>query len=330
VYDDSAVNEGYEPGLVFAFGGQGAQYPGMTTRLYLEHPAYHRYLDRAAEALLPYTRTSMVDLILDADVRVHQTGFTQPALFAVEYALAAVLVSSGVRPEAVIGHSIGEFAATVVAGALTLEEAAALVAGRAAYMQYLPSGGGMLACAAPLEDLVVLMAREPDVGVGAFNGPRETVLSGDVRALERIGDHLAEQGISSTPLQVSHAFHSVQMRPMLERYQILAAGVRPGVPRLSFYSTVRGRRLEGESLDAGYWAEHVTAPVRFAPAADQLLRELRPRTVVEISPRPVLAGLLRSLTEFDAGSPRLVEACDGLAAGPADLDGVIEGIFQSV
>jgi [acyl-carrier-protein] S-malonyltransferase len=335
-YDDALYGEdgsGYEPGLVFAFAGQGAQYPGMTLRLYLEHPTYRKHLDRAAEALLPYTRTSMVDLIQDADVRIHQTGFTQPALFAVEYALAATLLEAGVRPEAVIGHSIGEFAATVVSGALCLEEAAALVAGRGAYMQYLPSGGGMLACAAPLEDLAVLMAREPEVGVGAFNGPGETVLSGEVRALERIADRLASHGVTSTPLRVSHAFHSAQMRPMLDRYHALASGVRPGVPRLAFYSTVRGRRLEGESLDAAYWVEHVAAPVRFAPAADQLLRELRPRTIVEISPRTVLAQLLRSLPEYGAsaadGAPRVVAACGGLSTGARDLDGVIEGLFQT-
>lgn len=324
------------PGLAFAFTGQGAQYPGMTAKLYLEHPDYRRRLDEAAEALLPYTRTSVVDLIVGADLRIHQTGFTQPALFAIEYALAATLVEAGVRPSAVIGHSIGEFAAAVVAGALTLEEAAALVAGRGAYMQYLPSGGGMLACAAPPEDLTRLMDHETDVAFGAYNGPGETVLSGEMRALERIADTLAVRGVDSTPLQVSHAFHSHQMQPMLGRYGALASGIRPGTAKLPFYSTVRGRPLGAESLDSEYWVEHVAAPVRFAQAAEWLLREERPETVVEIGPRAVLTVLMQRLSGEQAlqdpsfSAPRFVAACPSVSAGAPELDAVIEGLFQAV
>jgi acyl transferase domain-containing protein len=322
-----------QAGLAFAFTGQGAQYPGMTAGLYMEHPVYRRHLDEAAEALLPYTRTSVVDLIVSGDPRIHQTGFTQPALFAVEYALASTLVDAGLRPQAVIGHSIGEFAATVVSAALSLAEAAALVAGRGAYMQYLPSGGGMLACCAPPERLTGHVADEPEVGFGAFNSPRETVLSGEARALDRIADRLAACGVSSTPLQVSHAFHSPQMQPMLERYRALAVGIRPGESQLAFYSTVRGGLLCEERLDADYWVEHVAAPVRFAQAARQLLDEGKPQTVVEIGPKAVLTALMRDLADDAAQSsgaqaPRFVAACHGESADAGDLDGVIEGLFQ--
>lgn len=333
--EPAAFGTGPRPGLVFAFTGQGAQYPGMTARLYLEHSAYRRRLDEAAGALLPYTRTSMVDLIVGADLRIHQTGFTQPALFAIEYALAATLVEAGVRPAAVIGHSIGEFAAAVVAGALDLDEAAALVAGRGAYMQYLPSGGGMLACSAPAADLDRLMRHEPEVSVGAYNGPLETVLSGEVRALERIADTLAARGVESTPLQVSHAFHSPQMQPMLGRYGALASGIRSGTAKLPFYSTVWGRPMGADSLDAGYWVEHIAAPVRFAQAAERLLREQRPETVVEIGPRAVLTVLMQRLVGDvavqDPGyrAPRFVAACPSVSAGAPELDRVIEGLFQT-
>jgi len=281
----------------------------MTARLYLEHPRYRHHLEAAAEALLPYTGTSVVDLIVDGDVRVHQTGFTQPTLFAVQYALTAALADAGVRPRAVIGHSIGEFAASVATGALELAEAATLVATRGVLMQYLPTGGGMLAVSAAARDVEALVAAEPDVGFGAFNGPASVTLSGELRALERIAEELAARSVRSTALQVSHAFHSDLMRPMLGTYTRVAAQVRHGIPRIPFYSTVRGRPLKpGEALDTGYWIRHITEPVRFAPAAARLLGDLRPAAVVEIGPKPVLTGLLRKIAD-PQDAPALLPAC---------------------
>lgn len=304
---------------VFAFTGQGSQYPGMTARLYLEHAGYRHHLEQAAEALLPYTGTSIVDLIVNGDLRIHQTGFTQPALFAVEYALSATLADAGVRPRAVIGHSIGEFAACVAAGALELSEAATLVAARGVIMQYLPAGGGMLAVSAAPKDVEELVAAEPDVGFGAFNGPAAITLSGELRALERIAETLTGRSVRSTMLQVSHAFHSDLMRPMLGTYTRVAARVRGGVPAIPFYSTVRGRALEpGEALDTGYWIRHITEPVRFAPAAARLLDELRPDIVVEIGPKAVLVGLLKRIADPDG--PRLLAVCRTRDTGAAEFD----------
>lgn len=295
------------PRIAFAFTGQGAQYPGMTARLYLGHDGYRRHLDAAAEALRPYTGTSITDLIVRGDLRVHQTGFTQPSMFAVEYALAATLLDAGIRPVAVIGHSIGEFAASVVAGALDLADAALLVAVRGAYMQYLPSGGGMLAVRAAPEELAQFIADEPKVGFGAFNGPRATVLSGDLTVLERIHDELTRRKMPGRLLQVSHGFHSPLMQPMLQRFARVASRVPPSPPKLPFYSTVRGRRLLNEALGALYWTEHISAPVRFAQAAQRLLAEQSLDTVLEIGPKPVLTNLIKALAG-DNG-PACVPVC---------------------
>ncbi|HZU56478.1 MAG TPA: acyltransferase domain-containing protein [Actinocrinis sp.] len=313
------------PRIAFAFTGQGAQYPGMTARLYLGHDGYRRHLDAAAEALRPYTGTCVTDLIVRGDLRVHQTGFTQPSMFAVEYALAATLQDAGVRPVAVIGHSIGEFAAAVIAGALNLEDAALLVAVRGAYMQYLPSGGGMLAVRAAPEELEEFVAGEPRVGFGAFNGPKATVLSGDLTVLERIHDELTRRRILGRLLQVSHGFHSPLMQPMLQRFARVASRVLPRAPKLPFYSTVRGRRLLNEALGALYWTEHISAPVRFAQAAQRLLAEQRLDTVLEIGPKPVLTNLIKALA--GENGPACVPACRSEDTDAAALTALITDLL---
>ena len=313
-------------GPVFAFTGQGSQYPGMTAGLRERHPRYRYFLDEASEALAAYTGVSVARLIADADPRVHETGFTQPSVFAVEYALAATLAEQGVRPGAVIGHSIGEFAAAVSGGALGLPEAALLVARRGALMQRLPTGGGMLAVGGPPETCGDLLAAEPAVGFGAFNGPDATVLSGDGEALDRIAARLTARGVRSTRLRVSHAFHSELMRPMLDEYRREAATVSAGRALVPFYSTVRGRLLGDEPLDADYWAEHVRSPVRFTEAAQQLLAHVRPEFVVELGPKPVLCKLIDRMLSPTASGPGTVclAAVRGERTGSAELAELVE------
>ncbi|NUK66389.1 acyltransferase domain-containing protein [Streptomyces lunaelactis] len=284
-----------EPVLAFAFTGQGVQYPRMTAGLYEGSTVYRTFLEEASKALQPYTVTPVHEAILAGDPVVHRTGTTQPALFAVQYALARTLMELGVRPAAVVGHSIGEFAAAVVAEALDLADAARLVAVRGAFMQQLPEGGGMLATRARPAEAAALVADEPTVGVGALNGPGATVLSGDLGALERIRAKLEERGLMCTPLRVSHAFHSPLMAPMLGRFERVASRIPAGRPRLPFHSTVRGRLLTpGEELDAAYWTEHICATVRFEDAITSLC-DRPPTHIVEIGPKPVLSNLIRRM-----------------------------------
>ncbi|MGI5195723.1 type I polyketide synthase [Streptomyces sp. CA-288835] len=283
-----------KPQVALLFTGQGSQYPAMTARLYRQSPLYRRFLNEADAALAPHTGGSVRDLLLSGDEAVHRTGWTQPALFAVEYALAASLTELGVPPALLLGHSVGEYAAAVLAEVFPLEQAARLIAARGALMEQLPEGGGMLAVRAPLTELTELVDAEPLVGVGAVNGPRATVLSGDAAALGRIEDVLGRRGVRTRRLEVSHAFHSPLMEPMLDRFAELADEIGGGVPKLPVYSTVRGRLLEAEPMDAKYWTEHISAPVLFGDAMARLL-EAGPTHLVEVGPRPVLTGMARAL-----------------------------------
>ncbi|MEU6227061.1 beta-ketoacyl synthase N-terminal-like domain-containing protein [Streptomyces sp. NPDC047042] len=317
------------PKTAFLFTGQGSQSPGMTAGLHRDSELYRRFLDEADAALLPHLGESVRDLILGRDERVHRTGLTQPALFAVEYALARTLAELGVEPSLLIGHSVGEYAAAVTGGVFGLEEGARLIAARGALMQELPSGGGMLAVNAPVDEVRALVEAEPLVGVGAVNGPRRTVLSGDLAALERLAGLFRAAGLRTSALQVSHAFHSPLMEPMLDRFAAVAAQVGGGIPQLPVFSTVRGRLLRDEPMDADYWVEHVSAPVLFAEAAEALLGA-NPTHAVEIGPKPVLNSLLRGLRppaglrtlhpapSGEGGAPELAELLAELYRGGLD------------
>ncbi|GGJ22718.1 type I polyketide synthase [Streptomyces brasiliensis] len=289
------------PRSAFLFTGQGSQYPRMTAVLYEQSPLYRHFLDEADAALLPHTGKSVRDLILAGDDAVHSTQWTQPALFAVGYALGRTLTELGVRPEMLLGHSVGEFAAAVLARALPLDGAARLIAARGALMQELPEGGGMLAVRTTRADLEARIEREPLVGIAAVNGPTATVLSGDLEPLAEIGAELEAEGVTSRTLQVSHAFHSPLMRPVLDRFAEIAEQVGGGVPEIPLYSTVRGRVLDGEAMDAAYWVEHIGAPVLFGDAAGALLAD-GPTHLVEIGPQPVLSGMVRRLGGPAAGA----------------------------
>ncbi|MFP3991480.1 acyltransferase domain-containing protein [Streptomyces sp. E11-3] len=307
----------------FVFTGQGSQHPGMTSGLYMNSTGYRGYLDEVSEILQPFTGLSMVDLILGSDPRIHQTAFTQPALFAVEYALARTLEEAGVQPVAVLGHGVGEYAAATIAGALTLEDAAKLVSLRGAFMQYLPSGGGMMAtCAAPYE-AAELVADEPGVGISAINAARATVLAGEVAGLERIQDQLEARGIACRHLTVTHAFNSPLMNPMLPKFESVARRLSGVSARLPFYSTVHGR-LTTEPLYAPYWTEQITAPIRFADAARSLLTQQTPSHVVEIGPRVVLTPFLRRMGGSEG--PQCIALCKGPQSDAVDLAGVISAL----
>ncbi|MFC8570928.1 type I polyketide synthase [Streptomyces sp. NPDC057245] len=314
------------PALLFT--GQGSQYPAMTARLYEDAPLYRRFLDEADAALAPYTPGSVRDLLLAGDPAVHRTGWAQPALFAVEYALAASLAELGVRPALLLGHSVGEYAAAVMAEVFPLEHAARLIAARGALMEALPEGGGMLAVRASLADVAELADAEPLVGVGAVNGPRATVLSGDLAALGRIEDVLGRRGTRTRRLEVSHAFHSPLMEPVLDRFAAVADETGGGVPKLPVYSTLRGRLLEAEPMDAKYWVEHIGAPVLFGDAMARLL-EAGPTHLVETGPRPVLTGMARPLRSSAGATTHTVAPVPAEGAGGTEFAEAVAALFRS-
>ncbi|MFJ6759844.1 type I polyketide synthase [Streptomyces sp. NPDC091273] len=274
------------PVVAFLFTGQGSEYPGMTAGLHHDSPAYRRHLAEADEALAAHLGTSVRELILSGDERVHRPEFAQPALFAVGYALARTLTSLGITPAAVLGHSLGEYAAAVTAGALSLDEAARLVVRRGALMGELPAGGAVIAAAAGPEELAELLAGEPGTVVAALNGPADTVVSGPLEALERIGRELAGRGVRVKRLPVSHAFHSPLMAPAAAGLRTEPVRCEP--PTVPVASTRHGRMLRHDLMDAGYWADQIEEPVLMDAALGALVADVAPTHLIEIGPRGTL------------------------------------------
>ncbi|MFE9664865.1 SDR family NAD(P)-dependent oxidoreductase [Streptomyces sp. NPDC005955] len=256
---------------VFMFAGQGTQRPGMGRQLYERFPAYAEAFDAACAAFDPHLERPLAPVTFAEHAsaeaaQLHRTAFTQPALFATEYALSELLRSWGVRPDIVLGHSVGELVAAHVAGVLSLEDAAELVAARGRLMQSLPSGGAMVAVRAGLADVEPLLASLDDVvGIAAVNGPRSVVVSGASDAVSSVVTRLKAAGHRTTALTVSHAFHSPLMTPVLTEFREIAAGLTYRRPVLPLVSNVTGRTAKAaELMSPDYWAEHIRRPVRFA------------------------------------------------------------------
>ncbi|WP_156755321.1 type I polyketide synthase [Actinokineospora pegani] len=280
------------PKVAFLFTGQGAQYAGMAKALHGACPPFRDRLAEADAALRPHLGASITAIALDGAAHdgldVDETALTQPALFAVQYALGMAFADLGVRPDSVLGHSVGEFAAAVVAGVLTLDEAARLVAARGALMQALPRDGAMIAVQASEERVAGLLADEPLVSIAAVNGPESVVVSGAAEPARRVAAALAAEGLKTTELVVSHAFHSPLMEPAAREFRAVAADIPVREPQVAFASTVHGSFAAG--MDADYWSRQVTAPVRFTGAMAALLAR-KPTHLVEIGPKGVLVGM---------------------------------------
>ncbi|WP_374711188.1 SDR family NAD(P)-dependent oxidoreductase [Actinoplanes couchii] len=286
---EGAVTTG---GLAFMFSGQGAQYAGMGRRLYETFPAYAAAFDAVAAAFGD-------PLVLDGTA-LDETRHTQPALFAVEVALAALLRDWGIRPDRLIGHSIGEIAAAHVAGVFSLADACRLVAARGRLMQALPAGGAMAAIQAPAAEVAATLPAT--VGVAAVNGPSSTVISGAGAAVERVTRLWAERGRRTRRLRVSHAFHSPLMYPMLADYERVVRELRPAAPVLPVVSTVTGELLTAEqATSAEYWVDQVRATVRFADGA-RALERLGTGTFLEVGPGGGLAPMVTETLGGDVAS----------------------------
>ena len=285
------------PRIAMLFTGQGSQYPGMGQELFRTQPTFRRVLQRCDEILRGTLDRSLLDDILypadliAPDQPIHQTAYTQPALFAFEYAIAEVWSEWGIRPDTVLGHSVGEYVAACRAGVFSLEDGLKLIAARGRLMQALPRNGAMAAIHAS-EDLVAshLEPYRDRVSMAAINGPNEVVISGESGAVLAIQGALAAKGVKSQMLNVSHAFHSPLMEPMLADFEREVRAIRLSPPVIGLISNLTGRPMAEEAADPLYWVRHVREAVGFRASVEHLAGH---DVLLEAGPQALLLGLAK-------------------------------------
>lgn len=285
------------PPVVFMFPGQGAQYSGMGSVLYRTESVFASEVDRCTELLQPILQTDLRRIMFpskgretESDALLVQTRFTQPALFVIEYALAKLWMSWGIKPAAMIGHSVGEYVAGCLAGVFSLEDALMLVAQRGALVQAQP-GGAMLAIRLPETEVSPLLSES--VSIAAINSPNLCVASGPHEAIAALEKDLESRGVTVRHLQTSHAFHSAMMEPVLEPFTSLLKTVKLSRPTIPYVSNVSARWITpADAQSPDYWAGHVRKTVRFAEGVAELLKDPR-HVLLEVGPGQTLCTMAR-------------------------------------
>ncbi|MFE2282568.1 acyltransferase domain-containing protein, partial [Streptomyces sp. NPDC059454] len=292
------------PGAVFVFPGQGSQWTGMAVELLETSPVFAARMAECAAALSPHVEWSLLDVVrgVEGAASVERVDVVQPVLWAVMVSLAEVWRSCGVRPAAVVGHSQGEIAAACVAGALSLEDAALVVALRSRALRALSGAGGMVSVARGVSVVRELVGRwEGRVSVAAVNGPSSVVVSGDAEALDELLVVCEAEGVRARRVAVDYASHSAHVERIEAELAELLAPVAPRSCEVPFYSTVSGGVIDTAGLDAGYWYRNLRGTVEFEAATRALLADGF-RVLVEVSAHPVVATGVRETVE-DAGVP---------------------------
>ncbi len=333
----SRVKAGHHATVAFCFSGQGSQHVGMAHQLYCGNAdggRFRRYFENACLALAKALGYNPQAAILHADeASLRRPVITQCGLFCVEYALAMSLIELGIKPIAVAGHSIGEYAAAVIAGALELDDAAKLVAARAQATEALdlvdeqgePCTGGMLSVSGAESVFHAWLAEHPDLWLAVCNLSDQWVLAGLLPSLLEAERALRELGLECRRVPVSHPFHSALMSPVAERLRATATGVSARLPSIPMTSNVSGGWMGQDVLDRDYWSQHLLATVRWSDNLQTLLH-WQPDVLLEIGPSTVLTGLARRFFRSRADTGAMTPT---ILAGmrPAQSDVSDEHIF---
>ncbi|MEM9218566.1 MAG: SDR family NAD(P)-dependent oxidoreductase [Cyanobacteria bacterium P01_F01_bin.150] len=284
--------------IAFLFTGQGAQSVNMARELYETQPSFRQILEHCNEILTAYLDKPLLEVLYPQESieqeksRLNQTAYTQPALFAIEYALYQLWQSWDITPSVVMGHSIGEIVAACVAGVFSLDDGLKLSAMRGKLMGQLPAGGVMVSVMASVERIKALILESDNVTIAAINGPESTVISGGEATVQAIAQQLEAQAIKTKQLQVSHAFHSPFMEPMVAEFEAIAHQIHYSPPTLKFVSTVTGQMVDEEIATPDYWVNHLLAPVNFAAGMATLHQE-NIDIYLECGPKPILLEMGR-------------------------------------
>ncbi|WP_414620771.1 SDR family NAD(P)-dependent oxidoreductase [Calothrix sp. CCY 0018] len=289
--------ESYDCPITFMFPGQGSQYVNMGKQLYETERVFRKYVDRCCLILEPVLGLDLLTVIYPceseekaAQEQLKQTYITQPALFVIEYALAQLWMSWGIVPEAMIGHSIGEYVAACIAGVMTLEDALNLVAIRGRLMQELPRGS-MLSIPLPEADILPLL--NEDLSLATKNTPSSCVVSGTDKAIDVLAEYLVTQEVKFRRLHTSHAFHSQMMEPILQKFTDEVRKISLSPPQIPYISNLTGTWISAEAAtEATYWARHLRETVRFADGVSVLIQQPQ-QILLEVGPGRTLSTLFK-------------------------------------